>query len=383
MIRTELCDMLGIKYPIIQAGMGPFGTNRLSVAAANAGVLGLVSSSGLAGSLIMGEKPYERFVSGIAESGDSSPVALKKIYRYVLEKTRDSKGVFGVNVMVSAELVGLAEEIIDTTIEVREEDTEMKKRLRAIVTSAGNPKPWASRIRSSDGLKWLHVVPSVKGAQKCLEAGVDGIIASGHEGGFHTAWEPLHTMVLVPAVVDACPGVPVIGAGGFCDGRTLVAALSLGAVGVQMGTRFLATQESDFVQTWKDNVVKAGDRGTLVARGMVGPARYLKTPAALGLAELTIRDDPELFIGKADDIFSEKVGDLIGKELEGWVAAYEGDDDRALTPGGECAQRIDDLPTVNELVGRIIGEAEETLAKLKSLAKPLRGLLKPENLERL
>ena len=367
MIKTKLCDMLGIKYPIIQAGMGPFGTNKLSVASANAGVLGLVSSSGLAGSFVMGEEVYQGFIKGIADPEDDTDVALKKIYEYVLKNTRESKGIFGVNVMVSAELVGLAEDIVDTTVAVREENPEMKDRLRAIITSAGNPKPCADRIHASEGLQWFHVVPSVKGAQKCEEAGVDGIIASGHEGGFHAAWEPLHSMVLIPAVVDACPDIPVIGAGGFCDGRTLTSALVLGAIGVQMGTRFLSTQESDFVQIWKDNVVKAGDRSTVIARGIVGPARYIITPAATRLSELTVKNCPGLFLGKPDDPYSggSEIEELIGKEVDGWVAAYKGDEEEALTPGGEVAQRINDMPHVKELVEKIMSEAEETLANLR------------------
>ena len=359
--------MLGIKYPIIQAGMGPFGTNNLSIAAANAGVLGLVSSSGLAGSFVMGEEVYQGFIEGIADPEDDADAALRKMYDYVLKNTHESGGIFGVNVMVSAELAGLAEDIIDTTVAVREKNSEMKDRLKVIVTSAGNPKPWVDRIRSSEGLKWFHVVPSVKGARKCQEVGVDGIVASGHEGGFHAAWEPLHSMVLVPAVIDAIPDIPVIGAGGFCDGRTLVSALALGAVGVQMGTRFLSTQESDFVHIWKDNVVKAGDRSTVIARGVVGPARYIITPAATRLAELTVENCPGLFLGKPDDPFSggSEIEELISKEIEGWIAAYKGDEEEALTPGGEVAQRIGDMPYVKELVEGIMKEAEETLANLQ------------------
>ena len=100
------------------------------------------------------------------------------------------------------------------------------------------------------GFTWIHVVPSVKGALRCKKAGVDVIVASGHEGGFHTSWEPVHSMILLPAVVEAVSdeNTLVCGAGGFCDGKTLAAALVLGADGAQMGTRFLATQESDFHQ---------------------------------------------------------------------------------------------------------------------------------------
>jgi len=366
LIRTELCERLGIKYPLIQAGMGPFGTNRLCIACANAGVLGLISASALEFKF-MSEDTYEMFKRTF-EPGIEGPTpaeTLKNIFRRTLERTRESGGIFGVNVMVSEEVRGPAEEMIRATLEVREDDPEMRRRLRVLVTSAGNPVPWAEMVKSSD-IFWMHVVPSVRAARKCVEAGVDGIIASGHEGGFHVAWEPLHTMTLLPAVVEACPGVPVVGAGGFCDGKTLVAALALGAQGVQMGTRFLCTQESDFVDLWKESILKAGDRGTVVARGIVGPARYIRSPFSEEMVEVTVKYSPGVYTGRPDDLTTVPLEVLL-KEMEGFSATYRGDRERALTAGGECAQRINDLPTVKELVERIMGEAEETLARLRSL----------------
>jgi enoyl-[acyl-carrier protein] reductase II len=364
MIKTQLCDFLGIKYPIIQAGMGPFGTNKLCIAAANAGVLGLISSSGIC---VRETQPgiYKYFVeTGGASLGDDDKTVLKKIYRQTLEGTKQKQGIFGVNVMVSEEMKSWAELIVDTMIEVREEDPEMKKRFEILVTSAGDPLPWAEKVRKA-GLKWLHVVPSVRGAVRCQKAGVDGVIASGHEGGFHTSWEPVHSMILLPAVVDALAGskILVVGAGGFCDGRTLVAALTLGASGAQMGTRFLATKESDFHAMWKEGVVKTGDRGTLVARGFVGPARWLKTPVSMKHQENTLKMSPGVFLGKPDDYTTVPM-ELIMGEIEGLNAVYAGDESKALLAGGECAQRINDLPTVEELVKSIVREAEDVLTKV-------------------
>jgi NAD(P)H-dependent flavin oxidoreductase YrpB (nitropropane dioxygenase family) len=364
MIKTELCDFLGTKYPIIQAGMGPFGTNKLCIAAANAGVLGLISSSGIS---VKEFQPgiYKYFVeTGGASLEDDEKTVLKKIYRQTLQGTREKQGIFGINVMVSEEMKSWAELIVDTMIEVREKDPEMKERFRVLVTSAGDPLPWTQKVKKA-GLKWMHVIPSVKGALRCLKAGVDAVVASGHEGGFHTSWEPVHSMILLPAVVDALAGsnILVVGAGGFCDGRTLVAALTLGASGAQMGTRFLATQESDFHPMWKEGVVKSGDRGTLVARGFVGPARWLKTPVSMKHQEDTLKMSPGVFLGRPDDYFTVPQ-ELILSEIAAMNAVYAGDESKALLAGGECAQRINDLPTVEELVKRIAGEAEEVLAKL-------------------
>jgi enoyl-[acyl-carrier protein] reductase II len=367
MIRTRLCDLLGIKHPIIQAGMGPFGTNKLCVAVANSGALGLISSSALETASAPGEG-YDQFRRTFEPGmeGRCPAETLKNIFRHTLERTETSKGIFGLNALVSAEILEGARDVIKATIEVRQEDPRMRDRLKVIVTSAGNPTPWADLIKPS-GVKWFHVVPSVKAAKKAVEAGCDGIIASGHEGGFHTAWEPVHSMVLLPAVAETFPDLPVLGAGGFCDGKTLAAALALGADGVQMGTRFLCTLESDFVGLWKNRILKAGDRGTLVARGLVGPARYVKSPFAIEVAEMTATHSPGVFTGRPDDMSTVPV-ELLLKERDGFMASYaeNPDENKALTAGGECAQRITDMPRVEDLIGRIVREAEDILNTLPS-----------------
>jgi NAD(P)H-dependent flavin oxidoreductase YrpB (nitropropane dioxygenase family) len=365
MLRTELCDILGIKYPIIQAGMGPFSNNKLCIATANAGVLGLLSTSGI--TTKQGQPAIYRH---FAETGGASPdddreTIFRKIFKQTFEGTKATGGIFGINVMVSAELKEISEFIINTAIKAREENPEMKDRFKVLFTSAGDPMPWGEKIKNA-GFKWLHIVPSVKGAQRCQKAGVDVIVASGHEGGFHTSWEPVHSMVLLPAVVEAMAGtgIPVVGAGGFCDGKSLVAALALGAAGAQMGTRFLATQESDFADLWKRGIVKAGDRGTLVARGFVGPARWIKTPVSLKHQENTLKKAPGVFLGTPDDGMSQGALELIEFERDAINATFEGDESRALYAGGECAQRIDDMPTAKELVDRIVTEAIEVIQKL-------------------
>jgi NAD(P)H-dependent flavin oxidoreductase YrpB (nitropropane dioxygenase family) len=283
---------------------------------------------------------------------------LKRTYRLV----KDSGGVFGINVMVSAELMTQANIIVDTAIRVREENPDMKKNFKVIFTSAGDPVGWKDKIKGA-GFTWMHVVPSVKGAQRCKKAGVDVIVASGHEGGFHTSWEPVHSMILLPAVVEAVSdeNTLVCGAGGYCDGKTLAAALILGADGAQMGTRFLATQESDFHQIWKEGVVAAGDRGTLVARGFVGPARWIKTPRSSEHAVNTLKKAPGLFLGVPDDFSSKGSQELIEYEVESIKAVCEGDKEKAMMAAGEAAQRINDLPKVSDLVQTIAKEAEDVL----------------------
>jgi enoyl-[acyl-carrier protein] reductase II len=156
MINTKLCELLAIKHPIIQAGMGPFGTNRLAIAVANAGALGLISSSALE-SKDVSPDGYNQFRKTF-EPGlevESAAETLKNIFRHTLKKTQKSKGIFGLNVLVSAEILQGAGQMIQATIEVREEDPEMKERLKVIVTSAGNPSRWTDIIKPS-GVKWFR-----------------------------------------------------------------------------------------------------------------------------------------------------------------------------------------------------------------------------------
>lgn len=364
MIKTKLTEMLGIKYPIIQAGMGPFSNNNLCVAAANAGVLGLLSTSGLF-NREMQPLIYEAFVkSGEASLDDDVPAVLETVLKRTHRLTKDQGGIFGINVMVSAELLDRANLVIDTAVRVAEENPDMKKNFKVIFTSAGDPVPWRDKIKNA-GFHWFHVVPSVKGAQRCRKAGVDLIVASGHEGGFHIAWEPVHSMVLLPSVADALAGsgIPIVGAGGFCDGKTLAAALALGAAGAQMGTRFLATEESDFHPAWKEQVVKTEDRGTLVARGIVGPARWIKTARSKEHQKNTMVHSPGVYLDTPDDMSTVPL-EFIRVEREAINAVCRGEADKGLMAAGECAQRVQSLPKVKDLVGGIMSEAETVIRNM-------------------
>jgi NAD(P)H-dependent flavin oxidoreductase YrpB (nitropropane dioxygenase family) len=367
MIKSRLCDLVGIKYPIIQAGMGPFSNNNLCVAAANAGVLGLLSTSGV---FNKDTQPwiYKDFVqTAEANYDDDMATVLEKVLKRTYRLVKDKGGIFGINVMVSAEVLPNSQVMVDTAIRVREENPDMKKHFKVIFTSAGDPLGWKDKIKGA-GFTWMHVVPSVKGALRCKKAGVDVIVASGHEGGFHTSWEPVHSMILLPAVVETVSDKEtlVAGAGGFCDGKTLAAALVMGADGVQMGTRFLATQESDFHQIWKEGVVESGDRATLVARGFVGPARWLKTPRSQEHAKNTLQKSPGVFLGTPDDYATIDMS-LIEFEIESIKAAFEGNKEKALLAAGEAAQRIKDMPKVNDMVQEIVREAEAILRNVPKL----------------
>jgi enoyl-[acyl-carrier protein] reductase II len=246
------------------------------------------------------------------------------------------------------------------------------KKCCAIVTSAGDPVPWSvrpgeSRLDVSVPIKqfipqitWCHVVPSVRAARRCEKAGVDVVIASGREGGAHCSWRDTSTMVLVPEVVQ-CVSRPVVAAGGFSDGRSLVAALAMGAIGIQMGTRMIATKESDFAEAWKEILVSATEEDTLVARGFFGPMRFIRNTRALELVDATLRGAPDLYKGNPTGSTSE----IIDLEVTGLENLFKGNIERTPVLGGQVAGRIHDIPSVKELLDRIVREADETLVKLQ------------------
>jgi enoyl-[acyl-carrier protein] reductase II len=159
-------------------------------------------------------------------------------------------------------------------------------------------------------------------------------------------------MVLLPAVVKAV-GLPVVGAGGFCDGATLAAALSMGAIGIQMGTRFIATQDSDIPEIWRQKILASDERGSHVGISVFGPARYLKNKASMTLHELLKRG------------FQEGYEEAVKLELRGMRLLPEGNDpDNSVFLGGEVAGRIDRMPSVDALLKEISADAERVIQGL-------------------
>jgi len=233
-IRTELCEMLDIKYPIIQAGMGPFSTTYLAAAVSNAGGMGTLSIPGITTDPEVGGRRYRENIRTLLKLTDKNfaaniPVGTR-IYPQFL-KTTDA--------------------YIDAVIDEKMNNPEARKRFKLLITSAGNPERYIEKIKDS-GLIHFHVVSSAYHAKKVEKMGVDGVIASGYEMGGHThrADRVVHTMILVPQVTDEVD-IPVVASGGFCDAKSFVAALALGAVGVQMGTRFICTKECEFHESYK------------------------------------------------------------------------------------------------------------------------------------
>jgi enoyl-[acyl-carrier protein] reductase II len=373
MIRTKFHDIFQTKFPIIQAGMGPYDTTKLAGAVAKAGGVGLISTVGM-GSLEMPGIGQFRYS---AIFGEATPEELlTRSINHVMVAIKEAPWArFGVNIPVSEEFIPTATRLIRSLISRVKSDPGVREKMRVIVTSAGDPLPWskapgAKKLAESNAIKneipeivWVHVVPSVRGALHAVEAGVDVIVASGREGGAHCSWRDTSSMVLVPEVVKCVAPTPVVAAGGFADGVSLAAALAMGAIGVQMGTRFIATEESDFEQAWKELVVKSTEEDALVARGFFGPMRFLRNSRALKLVDATIRGSPDLYKGNPCGSTQE----ILDLEIGGLANLFQGKIDETPVLGGIVAGRIHDIPTVQELCDSIMKEAEATIRNLESL----------------
>ncbi|MHA1380130.1 MAG: NAD(P)H-dependent flavin oxidoreductase [Candidatus Helarchaeota archaeon] len=370
MIYTKFQEMIGTKYPIIQAGMGPYSTTELCVAVAREGALGLVSTIGMAGGGASSATP-DRAKEVFGKGGPKKIV--QRVIQYVYDNLKDYPDAkFGVNVPVARDFDFAAKRLIRGTIQLCQEKPEIQKKLAVVVTSAGDPLPWAIDALSKGAKKqkyaikealpnvvWCHVCPSVRTAKRAEKAGVDIVIASGREGGAHCSWRDVSSMVLLPEVVRNV-NVPVVGAGGFSDGASLAAALTMGAIGIQMGTRFIATKESDFQQMWKEALVKRTEEDTLVARGFFGPMRFLRNPQSLKIVDETITGAADLYRGipcPSNDTIR-----LI--EMKGLERLLDNDEDGSVILGGVTTGRIHDIPTVKDLLEDIAGEAEEIITKL-------------------
>jgi enoyl-[acyl-carrier protein] reductase II len=318
MFKTEICKIFGIEYPIILGGMVWVGKSDLVAAVSDAGGLGLLGSGGMT-------------VEEIAKE-------LEKV------KEKTSKP-YGVNIpLVRPD----AEQMINASID---------NGATVIATGSGSPKKFTRMIKER-GCKVMHVVSSVSFAEKCIDAGVDVIVAEGYEAGGHNGFDEITTMALTPQIVSAVE-IPVVAAGGISDGRGFVAALALGAKGVQMGTRFLATRESAAHPNVKDAVIHLRDDGTCITgRTTVGPTRSIKNVFTDRIIDAEKRG------ASAEELF-----EMVGGERS--VKAFvDGDCVEGSLYCGQIAGNCGEIKGAKEVIDDIIKEAKgivESLYPLVSL----------------
>lgn len=333
-IHTELCDLLDIEHPIMQGGMGPYGTEQLAPAVSNAGGLGTVSNTGPDIGPEKARENWERLFDSVSSSTD---------------------GTFAANLPLGAEghtptkVTETIDGYMETALRLKRENAEIADQFKLMITSAGNPARWHDEIADA-GLLHFHKVGSVKHAKKAEEVGCDGVIAAGYEMGGHTHLPEtaVHTFTLVPSVTGAVD-IPVVAAGGVRDGKGLHAALSMGAQGVSMGTRFIATTDSSWHENYKTYIRDADEKQDKVIGGLYSPA--LRGLDSEGLREIAEMQGGEFKRGADDymDIEYEKLN----------AATKEGDTDSGLVTAGQIACYIDDIPSVEEVIQRMVREATD------------------------
>jgi enoyl-[acyl-carrier protein] reductase II len=302
-MQTRVTALFGIRYPIVQAGMVWCSGSKLAAAASNAGALGLVGG------------------------GSMRPDLFREHLRAMKERTDRP---WGVNIPV---FYKYAPDLVQISLE---------EGVRTVFTSAGSPKTYTPSLKAA-GVKVVHVVATGAQARKCEEAGCDAVVAEGFEAGGHNGPDELTTLVLTRLAADAV-AIPVIAAGGVSDGRSMLAALALGADGVQVGSRFAVTVESSAHEAYKRAVVEAGEAATALALKRVGPARFLKN----AFWE-RVRD------AEAAGATPEALRELLGRGRER-LGIHEGDLAEGELEVGQVAGLIRDVPTAAAVVEAMMAE---------------------------
>lgn len=306
---TKITDLLGIEYPILQGGMQHISRSPLVIAVSNAGGLGLLTTGAL----------------------DAD--GLREEIQTVRSQTDKS---FGVN-------LNLLQPNIDELVEV-----VIEEKIEVVTTGAGSPKKYFPRFKEA-GIKVIPVIASVRHAVKMQELGVDAVVAEGQEAGGHIG--KLATLPLVRQVTEAVD-LPVIAAGGIADGKGLVAALALGAQGVQMGTVFLATKECPIPDAFKEAVANAIDTSTIVTGRKGGhPVRSLENEMLTKYLAMEMANEPE------EELEKLTVGSL-------YRAVVEGDVNSGTMMAGEISGLIKGIRPVKELIESVMQDARETMQSL-------------------
>lgn len=302
--RNRVSRDLGVEIPIVQAPMGWIARSQLASAVSSAGACGIIETS----------------------SGELDAV------KDEIRKMRDlTDKPFGVNIAQAfVRDPSIADFVIDQGV-------------KFVTTSAGSPTKYTATLKSA-GLTVYHVVPTLQAALKAVDAGVDGLVVEGGEGGGFKSPTPVSTMVLLP-LIKSRVDVPIIAAGGICDGMTMAAAFALGADGVQMGTQMVAAKESPVHENWKLAIVSAAETDTVFLNARFSPAlRALRTDRSAGL------------VGADHNVFGD-FGDAQSLYFGGNMEA-------ALALTGQVAGRIDQIRSVDEIISSTVSEFAETVNRL-------------------
>lgn len=311
---NRVTELFGIQYPVIAGGMVWCSGWRLAAAVSNAGGLGLLGA---------GSMHPETLIEHI----DKMNAATDKPW--------------GINIpLMYPEIVRLIEIIIE-------------KGVKIVFTSAGSPKKYTARFHEA-GIKVAHVVSSSKFAKKCEEAGVDAVVAEGFEAGGHNGREETTTLALIPQVRDAI-SLPLIAAGGIGSGKAMLAAMALGAEGVQIGTLFAVSEESSASDAFKQLCVDLGEDGTMLALKKISPTRLIKNELFAKIAEAENR-------GAEADELRELLGRAASKR-----GIFEGDLENGELEIGQIASTIKEVKPVAQIMHELITDFHTTQSRIATL----------------
>ncbi len=333
-IQTRFTDLVGIQHPVVQEGLGPYKTVRLAAAVSNAGGLGTIS---------------------IPSITIESSIGARILRGYIEEACALTTQPLAVNIPVGSDANGkvlpFSEAYVRCVVDAVR-DAEIAKRLRVITTSAGPPSA-VRRLIEGSGLIHMHKVGGTRQAIRAQEDGVDVIIASGYEAGGHTHARPVHTFILGPSVTEAVH-IPVVLAGGVRDGRTLAAALMLGADAVALGTRFVASRDNtDWNIGYAERIIAAREGEDVVFPATYGPSRALPSRGLdelLALAASGTADEDALTRFKDERLISgQRDGDMAG----------------GLLPAGQVSGAINDLIDVASFLPAIVADAIEQMQRVR------------------
>ncbi|KGX91533.1 2-nitropropane dioxygenase [Pontibacillus halophilus JSM 076056 = DSM 19796] len=314
-VQTRVTELLGIEYPILQGGLAHLAYSELASAVSNAGGLGQITAMSL-------EEP-------------------KRLREEILALQKKTTKPFGVNFAIGQH-GRRYEEFLEVALE---------EQVPVLTITGGNPKPLLQAVEGK-GIVTLVLVASVRQAIKAEELGADAVMVVGHEGGGHLGRDDVGTMVLTPSVVDRVD-IPVIASGGISDGRGFMAALALGAEGIEMGTRFIATKECVHAhERYKQDLLASDSTSTTVIKRSLGtPARALSNTWTERILQLE-KDEPG---------FSVLQSYIDGQANKRYI--YDGDEQNGFGWAGQVAGRIHDVPSVQMLFSRIIEEASSIREK--------------------
>ncbi|RJP59131.1 MAG: DUF561 domain-containing protein [Ignavibacteriales bacterium] len=310
-MNNRVTKLFNIKFPIIQAGMVWVSGWKLASAVSNNGGLGLIGA------------------------GSMKPDLLSE---HIQKCKAATDKPFGVNIPL---LRGDVEDLVNVVIQ---------ENVKIVFSSAGHPGKFIDILKKNN-ITVCHVVPSIKFALKAESVGCDAIIGEGVEAGGHNGADELTTFALIPQLVDSVK-IPVIAAGGIADGRGILAAFALGAEGVQIGTRFAVTVESSAHQNYKDKVVEAKDNDTVLIFKKIGMARLLKN-----------KFSEDVITAEYSGADAHMLKELLGQKRER-LGIFEGDSEQGMMEAGQGSGLIKDIPTVNELMQRLIKEYSDACKML-------------------